>query len=63
MELEGARYLFEAYSKAVGGTAYNGEAIPGWFAIQERARIGWVAVYIAAKAMGDKDQVIGVIDF
>lgn len=48
-DLTGARELFEAYCEGVGGIAYNGDKIPQWHEIQDKARYGWVCVYRKAK--------------
>jgi hypothetical protein len=52
-ELENAQKLFEAYTIAVGGIAYNGEPIPGWDKISEKARNGWVAAWNEALRLID----------
>lgn len=58
---------FEAYRKSAGGTAHNGEPIPGWMMVKQSVRDAWGAAAYAVRtrdeAMRDRKEVEDKLSF
>lgn len=46
-QIDPGQYAWEVYSKAVGGTSYDGKPLPTWDKLGDKQKAAWTAVAMA----------------